>query len=213
MKNTETISSVTKPPALPKVGNMVPLTEQWPSADLSTQCRAAVLLLFLVDPRETASVPHIVLTRRSARVHSHRGQISLPGGRCSSREESPAATALRESEEEVGLAASGIQLIGALKSFRAIDGCTVLPLVGWCIAGSQALVPNDQEVAEILLVDWTRLTRQESKSFQFNLFGITRNSYLFEVGLHRVWGLTASILHEANMQSPLEFSPMSKTPF
>ena len=185
---------------LPKVAQMACIPPDWSLNKVQmNKFGAAVMLLFLLDPLQPNRQPRVVLTRRSTKVNSHKGQISLPGGRRSHSEEVPSVTALREIKEEIGIESHHIHLIGSLKPFQALDGSFVLPLVGWCCVQETSLVANQDEVAEILLVDWTRLVRSESRPFSFNLFGIKKNSHLFTIDNNRIWGLTAAILYEADL--------------
>ena len=200
MSDTMTIAECPAP-LLPRVGNLTSVPDHWSLVLQGTrpQQGAAVMLLFLLDPGLPDHPARVVLTRRSTKVRSHKGQISLPGGRWHSLDEPPKATALREVEEEVGIEPQNIHLLGALKTFRALDSSCVLPLVGWCRMAENSLVPHGDEVADILLVDWTKFARSESRNFSFNLFGVNRSSHLFQIDGHRVWGLTAAVLFEADL--------------
>ena len=184
---------------LPKVGGLIPLPLDWPSEQgESGTGGAAVMLLFL--PALPGQGARVMLTRRSTKVSSHKGQISMPGGR-SIPGETPMVTALRETREEVGIAGASIHVMGGLKPFRALDGSCVVPLVGCAAIQEHALVIDGREVADILLVDWTKLMRSQSQSFSFNLFGLHRSSYLFQLDAGRVWGLTAAVIYEADLES------------
>jgi 8-oxo-dGTP pyrophosphatase MutT (NUDIX family) len=86
-----------------------------------------------------------ILTRRAARLSSHRGQWALPGGRIDPRE-SAADAALRELSEEVGLAPAPDAVLGVLDDYATRSGYVITPAVIWC-GQSDAMRPNPQEVA------------------------------------------------------------------
>jgi len=73
---------------------------------------------------------HILYTRRTDRVESHKGQVSFPGGACDEGETTPEQTALREADEEIGLAPSDVQVLGRLSRLVTISNFRVSPVVG-----------------------------------------------------------------------------------
>lgn len=93
----------------------------------------------------------LLLTRRTAHLTDHGGQISFPGGRAESWDASPVATALRETEEEIGLAARHVDVIGSLPDYATITGYRVTPVVG-LIAPPFTLQPDPNEVAAVFEV-------------------------------------------------------------
>ena len=72
---------------------------------------------------------HVLLTQRTDHLRDHAGQISFPGGRSEPADVDPAATALRETEEEVGLPRSQVQVIGCLHNYTTVTGYVVTPVV------------------------------------------------------------------------------------
>ena len=108
---------------------------------------AAVLIALTEDPAGT----EVLYTRRSDDLASHRGQVSFPGGRWDSMDGAPARTALRESEEEVGLDPNQVELKGCVTSRTSINGLDVLPFVGVIPAGLE-FRPSPQEIADIFKV-------------------------------------------------------------
>lgn len=72
---------------------------------------------------------HLLFTRRTDSVDVHRGQVSFPGGR-QEQDESPVQAALRESQEEIGLAADDVQLLGELNPLLTVSQFLVTPVVG-----------------------------------------------------------------------------------
>lgn len=160
-------------------------------------------MLFL-PPVEPGTPATVVFTRRTTTVRSHKGQIGFPGGRVDPEDQSPLVTALREAHEELGIAPERIHPLGALPFVRALDGGLVVPVLGLAAARLDELVPSPSEVDLIFLAPWTRLTRAAGQDFSFNIFGHWRNSCLYTAedrdgGLLRIWGLTAKIIHSANL--------------
>ena len=89
----------------------------------------------------------LLLTRRSAQLPDHAGQISFPGGRVEPDDRTLAHAALRETEEEVGLAANRIDVLGELATYETVTGYRVTPVVGW-VEPPFTLNPDPIEVAE-----------------------------------------------------------------
>lgn len=111
---------------------------------LGERRHAAVALALLGDERGVAC---FVLTRRAARLRRHAGQWALPGGRLDPGE-TPEQAALRELDEEVGLALSGDAVLGALDDYPTRSGFVITPVVVWAGPGA-ALAPDAKEVASV----------------------------------------------------------------
>ncbi len=90
---------------------------------------------------------HVLLTQRTAHLRDHAGQISFPGGRAEPEDADAVATALRETEEEVGLARSHIEVIGQLPVYATVTSYVVTPVVALVRPGF-TLAPDSFEVAE-----------------------------------------------------------------
>ncbi|MBX9715758.1 MAG: CoA pyrophosphatase [Burkholderiaceae bacterium] len=93
----------------------------------------------------------VLLTRRADHLNDHPGQISFPGGREERDDPSAIATALREAQEEVGLAAEFVQVLGTLPTYTTVTGFVVTPVVGLVCPGF-SLQPDPLEVAEVFEV-------------------------------------------------------------
>jgi len=92
-----------------------------------TRLKCAAVLIPLVDADDGW---HILYTRRTDRVESHKGQVSFPGGGCDAGETTAEQTALREAQEEVGIDPAGVRILGRLPNMITITAFSVTPVVG-----------------------------------------------------------------------------------
>jgi len=95
---------------------------------------------------------HALLVRRTRALRSHSGQVAFPGGKCEPEDPSPLATALREAEEEIGLPAARVEVLGRLDDHSTITRFAIAPFVAWLAAEAIAdwkPVPSAAEVARI----------------------------------------------------------------
>ncbi|HUG44310.1 MAG TPA: CoA pyrophosphatase [Acidobacteriota bacterium] len=160
---------------------------------------AAVLVSIL----NGASGPQFLLTRRTDDVPTHKGQISFPGGIRKSGDRSLQSTALRETEEEIGVDRNRIRVLGAFHDFVAISGHRVTPFVG-VLPGDDPLRPQAEEVAYLLKipVEFFQNTRPEIRIL--NRFGADVEVCYYHYGEETVWGLTARIIHDLLQELKLE---------
>ena len=105
---------------------------------------AASVLVPLVERDDGV---HVLLTRRTEHLTEHAGQVSFPGGRADPGDADVVDTALREAEEEVGLARASVQVLGPLNTYSTVSSFVVTPIVG-LIRPPFALAPDPSEVAE-----------------------------------------------------------------
>jgi 8-oxo-dGTP pyrophosphatase MutT (NUDIX family) len=163
--------------------------ESWKKAGV-TPAKPAAVLIPVVD----RSTPTVILTQRTADLPSHAGQIAFPGGKIDAGDETPAGAALREAEEEIGLAPALVEPLGYLDLYLTFSGFRILPTVAR-IAPDFALTPNRFEVAEVFEVPLEYLMRPENhhrKSRDWN--GIIRHYYEIPYRNRYIWGVTAGIL-------------------
>ncbi|KRE89622.1 NUDIX hydrolase [Frateuria sp. Soil773] len=138
--------------------------------------------------------PRLVLTVRNDNLPSHAGQVALPGGRRDPGDADLVATALRESEEEVGLEPSLVTPLGFLDCFETISGYCVTPVVAR-IAESALLRPAPDEVAEVFEVPLAFfLDPANLRRYTMDYRGHRREMVEFVHGGHRIWGATAAML-------------------
>ncbi|HKQ09732.1 MAG TPA: CoA pyrophosphatase [Rhizomicrobium sp.] len=151
--------------------------------------KAAVLLPVILQGE-----PSLIFTRRTESLARHSGQVSFPGGRSEAGDLSPVETALRETFEETGIAASFVTVAGYLDRHLTGTGFDIQPVVG-LLAGGFALTPDPREVAEIFEVPLAFLCDPANRRRQSReIGGQKRNFYTFTYQNHEIWGATAAIV-------------------
>lgn len=153
--------------------------------------KPASVLLPLVEHEAGHTV---LLTRRNDRLQDHAGQVSFPGGSAEAGDRDPIQTALRETEEETGLASGLVDVIGYLDGYLTVTGYAVTPVVGVIQPGFD-LKPDPLEVAEIFEVplEWLRDPRNRQTHAR-RLEGYDVGYYRFDYHGHVIWGATAAML-------------------
>lgn len=121
---------------------------------------AAVALAVVADEH---GAPAVIITKRTSRLSSHAGQWALPGGRIDPGE-TVEQGALRELQEEVGLALDPASVLGRLDDYPTRSGYVITPVVVWA-GGTVELTPNDAEVHTIHRVSFAELDRPGSPEF------------------------------------------------
>lgn len=155
------------------------------------ELRPAAVLVPLV--RRPAGLT-ILLTQRTDHLYDHAGQISFPGGRSEVHDESPAATALRETFEEIGLPQSHVEVLGSLPEYTTVTGYHVTPVVG-LVSAPPALSLDAFEVAEAFEVPLAFLldpVNHQRNTLQYQ--GRTRHYYAMPFENRYIWGATAGML-------------------
>lgn len=156
--------------------------------------RTAGVMLLLYP---TADGLTFVLTRRTEKVGSHKGQISLPGGSIEPQDDNPADTAIRETCEELAVCEADITLLGELTPLYVIVSDFVIYPIVARVPARPEFVPQPSEVAEVLEVSLTTLLDDGIKvTEQWKRDGYEMDVPFYRVGSHAVWGATAIILSE-----------------
>ncbi|MCP3102219.1 CoA pyrophosphatase [Myxococcus sp. K15C18031901] len=150
----------------------------------------------LVPLFERDGVPHMLFTRRPATLRTHANQYSYPGGGRDAEDLTPLHTALRETEEELGIDRRGVRVLGMLDEVPTISQYRIRPFVG-VIPGDGKYAPSPEEVAFILEVPLLNLLdpailRIEKKE----VLGAERDLYFYTYDSHVIWGATARILRD-----------------
>ena len=150
---------------------------------------AAVLVPLFVDAGQLWTV----LTKRSETVPHHRGQIAFPGGTNELGEDAWQA-ALRETEEEIGIAEKQVLRLGELDELETPTGFRIVPCVGAIPAGIETVI-NEQEIAEVFTVPLLAFSDvRMAEDRMVTIDGMERMIRIYHVGRHQVWGLTARII-------------------
>jgi 8-oxo-dGTP pyrophosphatase MutT (NUDIX family) len=149
--------------------------------------RLASVLVPIVDGT------NLLFTKRTEHLPRHPGEISFPGG-IRHDGEAIATTALRETEEELGIAPSNVELLGALPPLHTfVSSILIVPFVG-VLEPRPELRPNPGEIAEVLEYRLDALVEAETTVEWRRDRGVYRG-YAYEMGEHTIWGATAMILH------------------
>ncbi|MDP2227475.1 MAG: CoA pyrophosphatase [Moraxellaceae bacterium] len=157
--------------------------------------------------------PHIILTRRASHMNSHAGEVAFPGGKRDATDSSIIATALRESNEEIGLEAGQVQIVGELDVFTSKVGLRVQPVIGVITEPQRLdLRPNPGEIESIFRVPVEFfLTEKVSYTHRFRFMGQDYTVPSFNYDDYVIWGLTAFMIvdlmkraydHEIEFQWP-----------
>jgi 8-oxo-dGTP pyrophosphatase MutT (NUDIX family) len=158
--------------------------------------KPAAVLIPIVAREE----PMVLLTQRTAHLTSHAGQISFPGGKIDPEDESPLAAALREAEEEIGLAREAVEPLGYLDLYMTTLGYRIVPTVAR-VDPDYRLVLNPAEVDEAFEVPLSFLmTPANHQRHSREWKGMTRSFYAMPFGERYIWGVTAGILRNLHLR-------------
>lgn len=134
----------------------------------------------------------LIYTKRPLAMRKHAGEVSFPGGRQDEPDDNLATTALRETEEEIGLAAGDVEIIGALPPIATfVTSFAVYPFVG-VVTGDPPLRPNPDEVAAIYRFGLANL-RAAAQSKWLVRHGIPFRTPVYAMDDCLIWGATARI--------------------
>lgn len=151
---------------------------------------AAVLIPVIAHPQALT----VLFTQRTPHLRSHSGQVSFPGGRAEPGDASAESTALRETEEEIGLSRSAVEVLGRLPDYRTRTGYRVTPVVG-LLTPPVAFAPDPNEVASIFEVPLEFLLDERNRQRRTRQFqGQQVGYYVFEYEEKVIWGATAGML-------------------
>lgn len=153
--------------------------------------KPAAVLIPIIERRAGLQV---LFTRRADHLARHAGQVSFPGGRLNDDDGHAVEAALRETEEEVGLPRSFVEVRGELDRYETGTGFSIHPFVGLVREGFELRI-DASEVAEAFEVPLAFLMDPENHQQQMTMWqGRERRYYAMTFGSHYIWGATAGIL-------------------
>lgn len=155
--------------------------------DPNTHLKCAAVLVPLMQIQNEW---HILYTRRTDRVESHKGQVSFPGGACDEGETTPEQTALREADEEIGVNPADVKVLGRLNRMITISKFRVSPVVG-VVPFPYAYKVASVEVARVFTIPLLWLANQNNY-WEFTLHDPSRSVIAYHpYDGELLWGATA----------------------
>jgi 8-oxo-dGTP pyrophosphatase MutT (NUDIX family) len=165
--------------------------DQDPAPRSSPGARIAAVLLPLIE----ADDPSLVFTRRTEDLPRHPGEISFPGGMQEEADGGPRDAALREVEEELGIAPGAVEVLGALPWVHTVvSGILIVPFVGM-LAARPLFRADAGEIAEVLEYPVSRLLDAEA-TVEWPIGEHVYRGFAYEMDGNTIWGATAHILHD-----------------
>jgi len=159
---------------------------------LGSETLTPAAVLFPIVLREAQ--PTVLLTQRTSHLRDHAGQVSFPGGRVEALDQSPIHTALRETEEEIGMGPEHVEVIGYLPEYRTSTGFRVTPVVG-LVRPPFILRPDPFEVAEVFEVPLAFLLDPANRQRHSREWrGQLRHYFAMPYGDYFIWGATAGMI-------------------
>lgn len=149
----------------------------------------------LAPIQERPDGDHLILTLRAENLSSHSGQVAFPGGSVDPEDDGAVATALRETEEEIGVDPGDVRILGQLDQVVAGYNFLVTPFVG-LIPYPYEFRPDPRETAEVFSVPVAALLRQEALTLDFRLSRRSEPIYHFQYEEWDIWGATARMVKQ-----------------
>lgn len=160
----------------------------WPPM---TNLRPAAVLVPLIDTKNGVSV---ILTKRASHLKHHPGQIAFPGGKSDKCDLDATDTALREANEEIGLARGNVDILGTMPFHETVTHFRITPIVGH-ICNPFAPTTQPDEVEEVFQVPLAHLAKPSNYVIEGRFWGgKKRLYYTIPYGPYYIWGATARIL-------------------
>ena len=172
-------------------------------ADVNSADPAALAAIAAVRPIRPAAVlvpvveriePSVLLTQRTARLNDHGGEVSFAGGKIDAGDANPTSAALREAEEEIGLARKFVEPIGYLDLHITPFGHRILPVVARVLPGFALRLNRDEVEAAFELPLAVLMASENHKRETLDWTGFSLDSYVMQFGELKIWGATAIIL-------------------
>lgn len=156
-------------------------------------CRISAVMILLY---ERDGVIHLPIIVRPTYDGFHSGQLSLPGGKRELEDTNNQSTALRETEEEIGIKPDEITIIGELTSlYIPKSNFMVYPFVGYTMS-TPTFITDNEEVDTLLEIPISLLSDKNKSNFHFKAGDIEIDAPCWKINEHNLWGATAMILAE-----------------
>jgi 8-oxo-dGTP pyrophosphatase MutT (NUDIX family) len=151
---------------------------------------AVLVPLITIDTQD-----HLILTRRSEHLPSHKGQVSFPGGAMDAGE-TPELTALRETEEEINIAPSQVQLVGRLDDIWTPSEYIISPVFA-VVSSLEGMLANPGEVDRVFTAPLSMFADpQRAEANEVEVNGYKRVVYYYDYDGETIWGATAYIIRD-----------------
>lgn len=161
--------------------------------EFGEECDAAVLVAFVESERAGQREVRLLLTQRARQLRTHAGEVSFPGGRRDDADADLVSTALRESNEEIGLAPGAVEILGLLSPVFTRRAGKVLPCVAWIRDGVEMRI-NPGEVQAVFSVPTEFFCQENVCAHEIFYAGKMRRIPRFQYGDYDIWGFTASVI-------------------
>lgn len=165
----------------------------WSLNDTGVSAREASVLCLLTEEES----PHVILTVRASRLPTHAGEVAFPGGKRDPDDSDLLSTALRETQEEIGVNPEQIRIIGSLSQVLSLHKVAVTPWVG-IVDPSVSVRPNPGEIETIFRTPLAYLCELDNARLDKfrSVDGHTRYVPSWQYQGQEIWGLTAWVLAE-----------------
>ncbi len=187
--------------------NLLQLTKSAHTYRHPSSLKSAAVLIGLTESGSERQL-QILLTKRAKHLRHHPSQISFPGGKIESCDESVIAAALRETFEEIGVPQSAIKVLGQLPPYQTISGFNVTPVVA-LVAPKQPYQVDDNEVAEVFHVPLQHfLNSNQAHVVVASKAGVPHKVHFLPYKHYNIWGATAVMIKDlvALLSDPLTHS-------
>ena len=174
------------------------LTDSIHSFQYQRTLKSAAVLIPIVETTLSDSTQQldIILTKRAEHLKHHGGQISFPGGKAEPYDKNLISTAIRESQEEIGLKPNNVEIVGQLHPYQTISGYIVTPIIAF-IPCEQNFILDDNEVAEIFQVPLHHFLNNKNHHFVNVLQKeIQHKVHFMPYQQYNIWGATAAMLKD-----------------
>ena len=167
------------------------LNTDYASWVVSNATKDAAVLIGFVERSEGIC---LLLTKRAEQLNSHSGQVAFPGGKIDPEDSSPKAAALREAQEEIGLSAENVEVVGRLPDYYSGSGFKIAPILAIVDSKAEFNV-NHEEVDYLFEVPLSFLMNKANHRTASRMFQGTQRFYLeMPYKEHFIWGVTAGII-------------------